>query len=62
MIRPDITISIHKYDETLKDRDVTRIDGEGTQTLLVVADDLAKDADDSFTSKQLRRIIFEVEE
>ena len=61
MIRSNITISIHKYDETLKNKDVTRIDDENTQTLLVVADDLARDADDPFTSKQLRRIIFEIE-
>jgi len=59
LVSPDITISVHKYDITLKDREFVRVCVQNTKILLVTA---GESADGPFTAKQLRRITFEVEE
>ncbi len=61
MIDPDITISVHKHDISLRDKDVVQVCGQNTKTLLVAARDAIESASDSFSTKQLRRITFEVE-
>jgi len=55
-IGPDITISVHRHDISLKDRDIVRVCSQNTKTLLVAAGDAIGSAGGPFTTKQLRRI------
>ena len=61
IIGPDITISVHKHNISLRDRDVVRVCNQNTKTLLVAAGDAVESARNPFSEKQLRRITFEVE-
>jgi len=53
---------VHKHDISLRDRDVVRVCGQNTKTLLVAAGDAVESAGGPFSTKRLRRITFEVEE
>ena len=51
MIDLNITISVHKYDISLRNKDVVRICNQNTKTLLVVTKNAIKSASDSFSTK-----------
>jgi len=60
MIDSNITISVHKYDISLRNKDVVRVCDQNTKTLLVAIKNTIESASNSFSTKQLRRITFKV--
>ena len=62
MIQPDVTISVHLYDGLFHNRDVVRICDGSLKTLMVPTAGYEEGTGRPFTEKQLRRVLFEVEE
>ena len=62
MIQPDVTISVHLYDGLFHNRDVVRVCDESLKTLMVPTAGYEEGTGRPFTEKQLRRVLFEVEE
>jgi len=60
MIDLNITISVHKYNISLRNKDVIRICNQNTKTLLVAIEDAIESASNSFSIKQLKKITFKM--